>query len=153
MASKLSHSAIVAHTHTSKTSFSLCATLSGLRLSSIRAKWSKRSRKPERRTGSWGEAFIRRAPNREPHGFSLSATRKSPLTRVRSPGSPGRLLRDAGRRRTIMALAASETDGFAEAEAGIERRLVAAQPEKRLAERLDALAAERVRPWWKRLVG
>jgi hypothetical protein len=38
MASKLSHSAIVAQTHTSKTSFSLCATLSGLRLSSIREK-------------------------------------------------------------------------------------------------------------------
>ena len=38
MASKLSHSAIVAQTHTSKTSLSSCATLSGLRLSSIREK-------------------------------------------------------------------------------------------------------------------
>lgn len=51
-ASKLSHSAIVAQTHTSNTSFSLCATLSGLRLSSIREKCSSRSRNPEGRAGS-----------------------------------------------------------------------------------------------------
>ena len=47
MASKLSHSAIVAHTHTSSTSFSLCATLSGPRLSSTREKQSSRSRNCE----------------------------------------------------------------------------------------------------------
>ena len=50
-ASKLSHSAIVAQTHTSNTSFSLCATLSGLRLSSIREKCSSRSRNLEGRAG------------------------------------------------------------------------------------------------------
>ena len=52
MASKPSHSAIVAQTHNSRISFSLCATLSGLRLSVIREKWSKRIRNREGCAGS-----------------------------------------------------------------------------------------------------
>ena len=52
MASKLSHSAIVAQTHKNKISFSLWATSSGLRLSAIREKWSNRSHNREGRAGS-----------------------------------------------------------------------------------------------------
>ena len=81
MASKLSQSAIVAQTHKSRTSFSLCATLLGLRLSSILAKWSKRSRNREGWEGREGggdpdgRVFI--CGMRSAHKFSYSTTRKS----------------------------------------------------------------------------